>query len=201
MGRFMKIDNDFKDLLHEGNSNKTKPTLIALAIVIVIIIAVSWSVFAYLNKSGDESSADSLNTSEIQESGETTADPQSTSDTPQAVDTPSSTSHNSSKPSSSTNNSTPSNTSTYDPSKCEPLNSEATRLRQVAAQKKTTYDNAFAARKNYGSFYDQYGNSTDAQREYDAQEAQLNLLQTEWQDALNKGNAVYTKYQECRASL
>ena len=197
----MKIDNDFKDLLQDGNTRKSKPMLIALGIVVTIIIAVSWSVFAYLNQSGNDSDTYTPATSEIEQNGETIANPQSTSDTPQAVDTPSSKSSNSSQPSSSTNNTTPSNTSTYDPSKCEPLNSEATRLRKVAAQKKTTYDNAFAARKNYGSFYDQYGNSIDAQREYDAQEAQLKLLQTDWQDALNKGNAAYTKYQECRASL
>lgn len=91
--------------------------------------------------------------------------------------------------------------STYDPSKCEPLNSEASKLKQVSDQKRVTYDNAFAVRKNYGYFYEQYGNSIDAQRAYDAQQAQLNLLQTDWNEALNKQNAAYSKYQECRASL
>ncbi len=199
----MKIDNDFIDLLHDGKSNNFKPMLIALGIVITIIIAVSWSVFSSLSQSSNDSSTYTPNASLTEDNSETAADPKTNDDTSQAVDTSSSNTSNSSQPSSSTNNTTsPSNsTSAYDPIKCEPLNSEAIRLRQVAAQKKTIYDNAFAARKNYGSFYDQYGNSTDAQREYDAQEARLNLLQTEWQDALNKGNAAYSKYQECRASL
>lgn len=199
--RYDVVHSDFKDLIHDGNSSKSKPMLIALGIIIAIIIAVSWSAFAYLNHSGDGNSTYKSDTSQAEENSETTADPQTVNDTPQAVDTPSSTTRNPSQPSSSANNSTPSNTSTYDPSKCEPLNSEATSLRQSADQKKITYDNAFAARKNYGYFYDQYGNSTDASRAYDVQEAQLNLLQTDWQDALNKGNAAYTKYQECRASL
>lgn len=86
----MKIDNDFKDLLQDGNSRKSKPMLIALWIVIVIIIAVSWSVFAYLNQSSNDGGMYKPSTSEIVEDGGTTADPQSNSDTPETVDTPSS---------------------------------------------------------------------------------------------------------------
>jgi cytoskeletal protein RodZ len=197
----MKIDNDFKDLVHDGSSNKSKPALIALAIVIVIIIAISWSVFAYLNQSNKSSDTPAVETSEIEGNIDTTVSPQVDDAVTQEANTPSSNPSNSSLPSSSGKSGTSSDTSTSNLSKCEPLNDEATRLRQSADQKKITYDNAFASRKNYGYFYDQYGSSSDAQREYNAQEAQLTLLQTDWKDTLNKGNAAYSKYQECRASL
>jgi hypothetical protein len=34
-----------------------------------------------------------------------------------------------------------------------------------------------------------------------AEQERLNSLQADWEDALNKGNAAYGKYQECRANL
>ena len=189
------VDNDFKDLLHEGNSNKSKPVLIALGVVITIIITASWSVLAHPNQSNRGSDTHTTDPSQAEKNVETTVDQRIDEPTTQGVGTTSPTTSDSPQPSQATNN------NTYDPGKCEPLNSEATRLRQSADQKKITYDNAFATRKNYGYFYDKYGNTTDAQQSYNAQEAQLNQLQTDWQEALNKGNAAYTKYQECRASL
>lgn len=200
----MKLDNDFSDIMHESKLEKQKPMLIALFVVIAIIAAVSWAVFAYLGQPSHDNAATSAGTSvsnddkETDEMGETST----TVDVPSVTEEkPATSSDNNSTQSRANQSSGTLSPSTHDPSKCDPLKTQADNLKIASDQKKVTYDNAFAARKNYGYFYDQYGNSTDAQRAYDAQEAQLNSLQTDWQDALNKQNAAYSKYQECRASL
>lgn len=200
----MKLDNDFSDIMHESKLEKQKRMLIALFVVIAIIAAVSWAVFAYLGQSSHDNAATSTGTSvstddkETDEMGETST----TEDVPSVTEEkPATSSANNSTQSRANQSSGTLSPSNYDPSKCDPLKTQADNLKIASDQKKVTYDNAFAARKNYGYFYDQYGNSTDAQRAYDAQEAQLNSLQTDWQDALNKQNAAYSKYQECRASL
>lgn len=198
------FDDDFASGFEDGRLEKFKP-LVKILLTAIVIVGIACTYFLFFHRSDDTKS---LNDTYTPSTSQTSTDDKAAQDVPEATETtPEQSSQNSSSasPSSNTqhtsgNNSTPT-TKPYDPSKCEPLNNEATRLRQVADQKKATYDNAFAARKNYGYFYDKYGNSTDAQQAYDNQEAQLNLLQTDWQDALNKGNAAYAKYQECRASL
>lgn len=200
----MKLDNDFSDILHESKFEKQKPMLIALLVVIAIIVAISWTVFAYLGQSSQDNAASSKGTSVSNDDKATDemSETSTTEDVPSVNEEKPVTSpaNNSTQPTANQSSGT-SSPSTYDPSKCDPLKTQADSLKTASDHKKVTYDNAFAARKNYGYFYDQYGNSTDAQRAYDAQEAQLNSLQTDWQDALNKQNAAYSKYQECRASL
>ena len=198
------FDDDFAAGFEDSKFDKFKPAFKVLIVTILLMIAV-WGVSAYFGSTDTENDTNKNYTPDtVQQAEDTSNEAQDTEaaktnpdgDT-QRSETPTSSSSNQQ---SSNNSSTPT-TKSYDPSKCEPLNSEATRLRQAADQKKTTYDNAFAARKNYGYFYDKYGNSTDAQQAYNSQEAQLNLLQTDWENALNKGNAAYGKYQECRANL
>ncbi|MBM3209799.1 hypothetical protein FJZ39_00420 [Candidatus Saccharibacteria bacterium] len=198
------FDDDFASGFEDSRFEKFKP-IVKILVTAIVIVGIACTYFLFFHRSGDTKN---LNDTYTSNPSQTSADDKAAQDGPEAIETtPEQSPQNSSSasPSSNThhssgNSSTPT-TKPYDPSKCEPLNNEATRLRQVADQKKTTYDNAFAARKNYGYFYDKYGNSTDAQQTYDNQEAQLNLLQTDWQDALNKGNVAYAKYQECRASL
>lgn len=200
------FDNDFASGFEDSKFYKFKP-LVKILVATIIIVGVTCAYLLFFHRNDDTKD---LNGTYTPSSSQIDAD-KATQDTPEATETtPEQTlqDSNSVSPSGNTQpqgsssggNSTPT-TKPYDPSKCEPLNSEATRLRQLSDQKKATYDNAFAARKSYGYFYDKYGNSTDAQQAYDNQEAQLNLLQTDWRDALNKGNAAYSKYQECRANL
>lgn len=212
----MRLDNDFSDILHESRFEKKKPMFIALFVVVAIIAAVSWAVFAYLGQSSHDNAASSKGTS-VSNDHKATDEMSETSTT---EDVPS---VNEEKPTTSpTNNSTQSranqssdtsSSSTYDPSKCNPLKTQADSLKIASDQKKTTYDNAFAASKNYGDIYSEvrseHGDSSamyqavkaEADRRYNIQEAKLNSLLTDWQDALNKQNAAYSKYQECRASL
>lgn len=198
------FDDDFASGFEDNKFDKFKPALKVFIVAILLMSAV-WGVSAYFSSTDTENDTNKNYTPDtVQQAEDTSNEAQDTeaaktnsdSDT-QRSETPTSSS-SSHQPS---NNSSTPTTKPYDPSKCEPLNNEATRLRQAADQKKTTYDNAFAASKNYGYFYDKYGNSTDAQQAYNNQEAQLNSLQAEWEDALNKGNAAYGKYQECRANL
>ena len=200
------FDNDFASGFEDSKFEKFKPVIKAL-VVVILLIGVVWGAVAYFSGADEESDTNKTYTPN---SSQTTTDNDGTSqDTTAEIDstiTDNSTQgvspgNNAQHPGSSNSGSPAPVTKPYDPSKCEPLNSNAISLRQTADQKKITYDNAFAARKNYGYFYSQYGNSADAQRAYDNQEAQLNLLQSDWEDALNKGNAAYSKYQECRASL
>lgn len=198
------FDNDFAAGFEDSKFDKFKPALKAL-VVVILLVGVVWGGVAYFGSTDTKNNADKDYTPNTVQQ----VDDDITAKDAKADDIKQDSSPQSSSPSSSSNvnhqqsSSSSSSTATkpYDPSKCEPLNSEATRLQQSADQKKITYDNAFAARKNYGYFYGKYGNSTDAQQTYDNQEAQLDLLQTDWQTALNKRNAAYSKYQECRASL
>lgn len=199
------FDSDFASGFEDSKFDKFKPIIKSL-VAIIVIAGITWGAISYFgstdtkndtNKNYTPDSVQKIEDTSSDTQGAEAAEPSLESDTTQHPEEPTS---SSSTPQSSSSNSTPA-TKAYDPSKCEPLNSEATRLRQAADQKKTAYDNAFAARKNYGYFYDKYGNSTDAQQAYNNQEAQLDLLQTDWQDALNKGNVAYAKYQECRANL
>lgn len=212
----MRLDNDFGDILHESKFEKQRPMLIALLIVIAIIVAVSWAVFAYLGQSSHDNAAISSGTSVFNDDKAT----DEMSETSTAEETPSATGEISTK-SPTTSDAQPtanqsngsSSSSTYDPSKCDPLKSQADSLKTASDQKKTTYDNAFAARKSYGDIYSEvrseYGDSSamyqavkaEADRRYNTQEAKLNFLQTDWQDVLNKQNAAYGKYQECRSKL
>lgn len=198
------FDNDFAAGFEDSKFDKFKPALKALVVVIVLVGAV-WGAVAYFGETDEKSSVDKDYTpSTVQQVDDETvtkdvkANDIKQDDSPQSSSPNSSSNVNHQQPSSSSSSTV---TKPYDPSKCEPLNSEATRLQQSADQKKITYDNAFAARKNYGYFYDKYGNSTDAQQAYNNQEAQLDLLQTDWQTTLNKRNTAYSNYQECRASL
>src|SRR5690606_28666720 len=178
------LDDDFASGFEDSRFEKLKP-LVNILIAAIVIVGITCAYFLFFHRSSDTKN---LNDTYTPNASQTSADDKAAQDVPEATETaPEQSSQNSSStsPSSNTqhssgNNSTPT-TKPYDPSKCEPLNNEATRLHQVADQKKTTYDNAFAARKNYGYFYDKYGNSTDAQQAYDNQEAQLNLLQTDWE--------------------
>ncbi len=199
------IDNDFASGFEDSKFEKFRPVLKVLAIILVLA-SIAWGVSAYfigteektdINKTytPPTSSQEAIGEPEPKQSEQADS---SDSDYPTDAAPSGGSAQRQNIPS---GNGTTSSTKKYDPSKCEPLNNEATRLRQAAEQKKTTFDNAFAARKNYGYFYEQYGNSTDAQQAYDNQEAQLDLLQEDWEDALKKGNAVYSKYQECRANL
>jgi hypothetical protein len=200
----MRFDNDFSDILHESRFEKQKPMLIALLVVIAMIAAVSWAISVYLNQSTGDSNAATTGATRYndEQSAGDTSETSTVEETPNTtVEAPAASSTGSNTRSSSNQSSGNSSSNTYDSNKCDPLKSQADSLKTTSDQKKTTYDNAFAARKNYGYFYDQYGNSTDAQRAYDAQEDQLNSLQKDWQDALNKQNVAYRKYQECRASL
>lgn len=199
------LNDDFASGFEDSKFDKFKPVIKVLIVAILLVGAV-WGVSAYFSSTDTENDTNKNYTPDtVQQVEDTSNEAQDTeatqtnldSDNTQRSETPTSSSSNQQ----SSNNSSTSTTKLYDPSKCEPLNSEATRLRQAADQKKTTYDNAFAARKNYGYFYDKYSNSTDAQQAYNNQEAQLNSLQADWEDALSKGNAAYGKYQECRANL
>lgn len=198
------FDNDFAAGFEDSKFDKFKPALKAL-VVVVLLVGVVWGAVAYVGGTDEKSSVDKNYTPNTTRQ----VDDDTTTENVKANDIKQDNSPQSSSPSSSSNiehqqpssSGSPAAAKSYDPSKCEPLNSEATRLQQSADQEKITYDNAFAARKNYGYFYDKYGNSNDAQQAYDNQEAQLDLLQTDWQTALNKRNAAYSKYQECRASL
>lgn len=200
------FDSDFASGFEDSKFDKFKPAIKALVVVILLVGAV-WGVTAYFSGTDEKGGADknySPNSSrmttdndETPEDATAEIDSTITDGSTQGV----SPGNNAQHPDSSNSGSSAPAAKPYDPSKCESLNSNATSLRQAADQKKITYDNAFVARKNYGYFYSQYGNSTDAQQAYDNQEAQLDLLQSDWEDALNKGNAAYSKYQECRASL
>lgn len=200
------FDNDFASGFEDSKFEKFKPAIKAMVVVILLVGAV-WGAVAYLSGTDEENDTNKTHTPN---SSQTTTDndgtPQDNATEIDSTITDGSTQvvspGNNAQHSSSSNSNSPAPVAKpYDPSKCEPLNSNAISLRQAADQKKITYDAAFAARKNYGYFYSQYGNSTDAQQAYDNQEAQLDLLQSDWEDALSKGNAAYSKYQECRASL
>ena len=201
------FDNDFASGFEDSKFEKFKPAIKAMVVVILLVGAV-WGAVAYLSGTDEENDTNKTHTPN---SSQTTTDndgtPQDTTAETDSTIIDSSTQgavypgNNAQHPGSSNSGSPAPAAKPYNPSKCEPLNSSAISLRQAADQKKITYDNAFAARKNYGYFYSQYGNSADAQQAYDNQEAQLDLLQSDWEDALNKGNTAYSKYQECRASL
>lgn len=198
------FSDDFSSGFEDSRFDKFKPAIKVLVVTILLVGAV-WGVSAYFSSTDTENDTNKNYTPDTVQQVEGTSN--DTQDIEAAKTNPGSDTQQSEAPTSSSSNQQPSNnsstpaTKSYDPSKCEPLNSEATRLRQAADQKKTTYDNAFAARKNYGYFYDKYSNSTDAQQAYNNQEAQLNSLQADWEDALSKGNGAYGKYQECRANL
>ncbi len=200
------FDSDFASGFEDSKFEKFKPAIKVL-VVVILLVGLAWGAVAYFSGTDKKSDADknyppnsSRTTTDNDETPEDTAteiDSTITDGSTQGVSPGNNAQH-----SGSSNSGSPAPAAKpYDPSKCESLNSNAISLRQTADQKKSTYDNAFAARKNYGYFYSQYGNSTDAQQAYDNQEAQLGLLQSDWEDALNKGNAAYSKYQECRASL
>jgi hypothetical protein len=212
----MRLDNDFSDILHESRFEKQRPMLIALLIVIATIVAVSWAVFAYLGQSSHDNAATSTDTSVFNDDMATDemSETSTTEETPGAtgeISTKSPTASDAQPTANQPNGS--SSSSTYDPSKCDPLKSQVDSLKTASDQKKTTYDNAFAVRKSYGDIYSEvrieYGDSSamyqavkaESDRRYNSQEAKLNFLQTDWQDVLNKQNAAYGKYQECRANL
>lgn len=203
----MQIDNDFRDLLHQKKTSKLKIFSVVTGIILLASL-IGWGLFASSNETTDEGAIHKSEPSEQMTQDKVTPDNFGENDTQDtATQSPTSTSsgsttYNSTKPSGSpTNNNPSSDTKPYDPSKCEHLNAAAVSSKQVADQKKTTYDQAFAARKNYGYYYDKNGNSVDAQREYNAQEALLSVLQKEWSDALTASNSKYTEYQECRSTL
>lgn len=210
------FDDDFASGFEDSKFDKFKPALKVLS-VLVLLVGATWGVVAYFGSTDTKNDTDkSYSPDTVQQAEDTSSEAQ---DTEAAKTSPDSNTQHSEDPASSSSTQQPSNsnptpaTKPYDPSKCEPLNSEATRLRQAADQKKTVYDNAFAARKNYGDIYSavrsEYGNNSvmyeavkaESDRRYNAQEAQINQLQIDWQDALSKGNTAYSKYQECRASL
>ncbi len=212
----MRLDNDFGDILHESKFEKLKPMLIALLIVIAIIVAVSWAVFAYLGQSSHDNAATSSGTNVFNDDKATDkmSETSTTKDTPSITEekpAASSTARNTQATADQSRGT--SSLSTYDPSKCDPLKSQADSLKAASDQKKTTYDNAFAASKSYGDIYSEvrseYGDSSamyqavkaETDSRYNTQKAKLNFLQTDWQDALNKQNAAYDKYQECRSKL
>lgn len=210
------FDDDFASGFEDSKFDKFKPALKVLS-VLVLLVGATWGVVAYFGSTDTKNDTDkNYTTDTVQQAEDTNSEAQ---DAEAAKINPDSDIQHSEDPTSSnstqqpsSNGSTPA-TKSYDPSKCEPLNSEATRLRQAADQKKTTYDNAFAASKNYGDIYSavrsEYGNNSvmyeavkaESDRRYNAQEAQINQLRIDWQDALSKGNTAYSKYQECRASL
>ncbi len=209
------FDDDFTAGFEDSRLDKFKPALKVFAVIIFLMTTV-WVVSAYFGETDTKNNANKDYTPNTTvEQAVDNSKTQDTEATSTSLDSPPSdngtTSNGTTKQQSSS--SSPTTTKSYDPSKCDGLNNEATRLRQVADQKKTTYDNAFAARKNYGDFYSEvrseYGNNAsmyeavkaEADRRYNAQEAQLNTLQTDWQNALSAGNTAYSKYQECRASL
>lgn len=201
------FDNDFVSGFEDGKFDKFKPAIKAL-VVVILLVGAAWGAVAYF--SGTDKEGDTNKTYTPSSSQTTTDNDRTPQNTTAEIDSTIignstqgavSPGNNPQHPGSSNSGSPASAAKPYSPSKCEPLNSSAISLRQAADQKKITYDNAFAARKNYGYFYSEYGNNADAQRAYDNQEAQLDLLQSNWEDALNKGNTAYSKYQECRASL
>ena len=210
------FDDDFSAGFEDSKLDKFKPAIKVL-VVLILLVGIAWSVAAYFGRTDTKTGTDkdyTPNTTQQAEDNGTTEEAEDSAikdSQPTSSSSSSSASTNNTDQHSSNRNS--STTKAYDSSKCEPLNSEATRLRQVANQKKTTYDNAFAARKSYGDFYsevrNEYGSSSsmyeavkaEADRRYNAQEAQLDTLQTDWQNALSTGNAAYSNYQECRATL
>lgn len=201
------FDNDFASGFEDSKFDKFKPALKVL-VVAILLVGAAWGVSAYFGSTDTKNDTNKNEASNATQQYEESDSPEAAQDIPAATEStlndntgPVSSGSNTQPQSNSDSTSPTSATKAYDPSKCDSLNNEATRLRQTADQKKTTFDNVFAARKDYGYFYDKYGNSIDAQQAYNNQEAQLDLLQTDWQDALNKGNAAYAKYQECRASL
>lgn len=212
----MRFDNDFSDILHESRFEKQKPMLIALLIVIAIIVAVSWVVFAYIGQSSHDNAVTSTGTSVSNDDKATdeVSGTSTTEDVSSVAEEKTATSSTASNTQATADQSRgTSSSSTYDPSKCDPLKSQADSLKTTSDQKKATYDNAFAASKSYSDIYSEvrseYGDSSamyqavkaEADRRYNIQEAKLNSLQTDWQDSLNKQNAAYSKYQECRAKL
>lgn len=210
------FDDDFAAGFEDSKLDKLKPAIKIFVGIIVLMTAV-WSVSAYFGETDTKNSTNKDYTPNT--TVEQAVDNNKTQDTEATSTSLDSSSSDSGATSTNktikqqSSNSSSSATKPYDSSKCDGLNNEATRLRQVADQKKTTYDNAFAARKNYGDFYSEvrseYGNSSsayeavkaEADRRYNAQETQLNTLQTDWQNALSAGNTAYSKYQECRANL
>lgn len=193
------FDNDFSAGFEDSKFDKFKPALKAL-VVVILLVGIVWGGVAYFGVTDMEDNADkdyTPNTVQQVDDDTTTKDAKANDikqDDSTQSSSPSSSSNANQQPLSSSSSAT--TAKPYDPSKCEPLNSEAIRLQQFADQMKITYDNAFAARKNYGYFYDKYGNSTDAQQVYDNQEAQLDLLQADWQTTLSKRNTASIRSAE-----
>ena len=209
------FDSDFASGFEESKLDKFKPALKVFAVIVLLMTAV-WGASAYFGSTDTKNSANkdyTPTTTKQAEDDSKTQDIESTSTDPDSSSSSSGTTSTNNTAKQQPSSSNPTATKSYDSSKCDSLNSEATRLRQVADQKKTTYENAFAARKSYGDFYSEvrseYGSGSsmyevvkaEADRRYNAQEAQLNTLQTDWQNVLSAGNTAYSKYQECRANL
>lgn len=202
----MQIDSDFRDLLQHRKSSKLKIILSIAGIVLLTAIA-GWVALAHSNQTtNDAATTQEKSSKQTNQNQPSSSDNMSSEKTEEPSQSSTPTSSNSSSSTAPQSPSSPAGgtqpeAKPYDPSKCQPLNDTAVASKQTADQKKITYDTAFAARKGYGDYYSQYGNSIDAQREYNAQEALLSVLQKEWSDALTASNNAYAKYQECRATL
>lgn len=211
------VDNDFATGFEDGKFDRSKPVLKVL-IVIILLMGAAWGVSAYFGPTDTKSHTNKDYTSDaMQQAEDDSAEDREIEAANSELGDSTQHPEDLASPNSSTqqlsNDSTTPAAKSYNLSECEPLNSEAARLRGLADQKKIAFDSMFAARKNYGDIYsevrNEYGNSSamhevvkaEAEKRYNTQEAQLNQLQAEWQDALNKGNAAYSKYQECRAKL
>ena len=197
------VHDNFSSIMEESWFDKFKPALKVIA-MITILVGFSYGAYAWSTQDkGVQSGKDShtpISTSDNSSGSDKVQEvtPNQNS-TPTVRESPTTAAQD---PSVTTgnNSATPSQTSSYDPHKCDPLNDEASSLRAIAEQKKATYDSAFAARQDYGYFYDKYGNQPDAYLAYKTQQAQLDKLQTEWSDALAAGNAAYAKYQSCQSA-
>lgn len=211
------VDNDFASGFEDSWFDKLKPVLKVLTVIILLMIT-AWGVSAYFSPTDTKIDTNKSYTSDtMQQTEDIRTEAQGiegpNADSNNDMQRPDSFVPSDSSIQQSSNDSSATATKSYDPSKCEPFDIEATRLRAIADQKKATFDSAFAVRKNYGEIYsevrNEYGSSStmhevvkaEAEKRYNAQEAQLNQLQAEWQDALNKGNVAYSKYQECRTKL
>lgn len=211
------VDNDFASGFEDSWFDRLKPVLKVL-MVVILLMSTAWGVSAYFSPTDTKIDTNKSYTSDTMQQTEDIRTEAQSIEEPSADSSSGAQHPDNPVPSDSstqqlTNDSPAPAAKSYNLNECEPLNSEAARLRGVADQKKIVFDGMFAVRKNYGDIYsevrNEYGNSStmyevvkvEAEKRYNTQEAQLNQLQAEWQDALNKGNAAYSEYQVCRAKL
>lgn len=201
------FDNDFASGFEESKFDKFKPVLKVIVILIIIAGLVTGGVWAYSNSTTDEPSkvdgySSSKATNEDDDPVVDQAQDESDQETTPVKDSSVTPGNSSQKPvTSQSGSTTPSGQSTYDPNKCNGLESEYKRLKSASEGNYTAFNNAMNSAKIWGDIYEEMGrNKALTDQAYNEQQAHIEALQEKWKDSLTDKNNAYDDFLKCRGS-